>query len=67
MDTRVSDSLRYYLVFSPIEQALPYEEFTALLEARLDEAFAYIIDERDRRSYAPSTDLADSGTATMHG
>jgi hypothetical protein len=35
---RLSDYLRYYLVFSPIEQALSSEEFTVLLEARLDEA-----------------------------
>jgi len=35
---RLSDALRYYLVFSPIEQALSFDEFTALLEVRLDEA-----------------------------
>ena len=38
MTERLSDYLRYYLVFSPVELELPADEFTALLEARLDEA-----------------------------
>ena len=67
MNERLSDYLRYYLVFSPIEIALPDAEFNALLGARLAEARRYITDERNGRCDAPSVGIADSGTATMHG
>ena len=46
MTTRVSDYLRYYLVFSPTEQTLSSEEFTALLDSRLAEARLFVLTQR---------------------
>jgi len=45
MTTRVSDFLRYYLVFSPTELALPVDEFLALLNTRLAEAKKHLLTE----------------------
>ena len=46
MSVRPNDYVRYYLVFSPTELALPAEAFYALLEDRLFRAACSIIVQR---------------------